>query len=417
MNSYVAYLGHHPSISLAELHACIPDMKVTRMLGSSMAFFDSEAELSQKHLDTWGGTFIIAKGISDNASALKDVPQIIADQTANVKGKVTFSLRTFNIPASKVHDLYRDGKNALKKKGVPCRYIGTEKKPAATVLLHKTNIISGKEGAEIVILGDDDFLWIGRTVGAQDPDAYTKRDMTKPVRDTRVGLLPPKLAQILLNFGAYMANDMKTRDTRHEKSAKLASRNSRLTILDPFCGTGVIPMEALLRGWDVLASDASLKAVNGCEKNLDWMRKEYGILKKDVASTVWKQDATRAFELKEKPDVIVTETTLGTPFSDRPAAKDAMKARTEVEEIETGFLENIAATLPGVPVVCTLPVWFPKAGPLFIEKTWKKIHDIGFRPILPPGVNPHHPERLSMLYHRPDQSVGREIVLLKPIKK
>ena len=98
-------------------------------------------------------------------------------------------------------------------------------------------------------------------------------------------------------------------------------------------------------------------------------------------------------------------------------AKDAMKARTEVEEIETGFLENIAATLPGVPVVCTLPVWFPKAGPLFIEKTWKKIHDIGFRPILPAGVNPHHPERLSMLYHRPDQSVGREIVLLKPIKK
>lgn len=405
MNSYVAYLGHHPSISLAELHACIPDMKVTRMLGSSMAFFDSEAELSQKHLDTWGGTFIIAKKITDNASALRDIPNIICDQTANVKGKVTFSLRSFNIPASKVHELYRDGKNALKKKGVPCRYIGTEKKPAATVLLHKTNIISGKEGVEIVILGDDDFLWIGRTVGAQDPDAYTKRDMTKPVRDTRVGLLPPKLAQILLNFGEYLAND--GRDKKLKK----------LTVLDPFCGTGVIPMEALLRGWDVLASDASLKAVNGCEKNLDWTRKEYGILKKDTASTVWKQDATKAFDLKEAPDVIVTETTLGTPFSDRPAAKDAMKARTEVEEIETGFLENIAATLPGVPVVCTLPVWFPKAGPLFIEKTWKKIHDIGFRPILPAGVNPHHPERLSMLYHRPDQSVGREIVLLKPIKK
>lgn len=187
--------------------------------------------------------------------------------------------------------------------------------------------------------------------------------------------------------------------------------------MDPFCGTGVIPMEALLRGWDVLGSDASQKAVTGCEKNLDWMRKEYEILKKDVSSSVWKQDATKPFALKEKPDVIVTETTLGTPFSDRPAAKDAMKARTEVDEIETGFLENVAKTLPGVPVVCSLPVWFPKAGPLYIEKTWKKIHDIGFRPILPPGVNPHHPERLSILYHRPDQSVGREIVLLKPISK
>ncbi len=60
MHSYVAYLGHHPALSLAELHVCIPDMKVTRMLGTSMAFFDSEAELSQKNLETWGDTFIIA---------------------------------------------------------------------------------------------------------------------------------------------------------------------------------------------------------------------------------------------------------------------------------------------------------------------------------------------------------------------
>jgi len=259
--------------------------------------------------------------------------------------------------------------------------------------------------SELVSLRTGDFLRIGRPLAREYPDAYTKRDVMKPVRDTRVGLLPPKLAQILLNFGAYMANDGK------EKKLKT------LTVLDPFCGTGVIPMEALLRGWDVLASDTSLKAVNGCEKNIDWTRKEYDILKKDVAATIWKQDAQKPFELKEKPDVIVTETTLGTPFATTPPSKDAMKSRTEVEEIETGFLENIAATLPGVPVVCTLPVWFPKAGPLYIEKTWKKIHDIGFRPILPPNVNPHHPERLSILYHRPDQSVGREIVLLKPIAK
>jgi len=405
MNTYAAFLGHIPSLSLAELHATVPDMKVTKMLGTSMAFFETEAELNQKNLETWGGVFLLAKQVAPLGTKLNEVPNILADQVANVKGKVTFSLRTYNIPHQKVHDLYRDCKKALKKKEVPSRYIGNEKKPAATILLHETNIVGGKEGAEIVILGGDDYLWIGRTVAAQNPDAYTKRDMTKPVRDTRVGLLPPKLAQILLNFGEYMANDGR------EKKLKI------LTVLDPFCGTGVIPMEALLRGWEVLASDNSLKAVNGCEKNLDWTRKEYGILKKDVASTVWKQDAQKAFELKEKPDVIVTETTLGTPFASTPPSKEAMKARTEVEEIETGFLENIAATLPGVPVVCTLPVWFPKAGPLYIEKTWKKIHDIGFRPILPPGVNPHHPERLSILYHRPDQSVGREIVLLKPIAK
>lgn len=405
MHTYVAFLGHLPALSLAELHACIPDMKVKRMISTNMAFFETEAELNQKNLETWGGTFLLAKQVAPDGTKLGEVPRTLCEQVANVKGKVTFSLRTFNVPHGKVKDLYRDCKKALKAKGVPARYVGTERKPAATVLLHETNIVGGKEGAEMVILGDGDFLWIGKTVGAQDPNAYTKRDMTKPVRDTRVGLLPPKLAQTLLNFGLYMAND--------GREKKLKS----LTVLDPFCGTGVIPMEAMLRGWTVLASDTSLKAVNGCEKNLDWVRKEYGILKKDVAASVWKQDAQKPFELKEKPDVIVTETTLGTPFASTPPSKDAMKARTEVEEIETGFLENVAATLPGVPVVCTLPVWFPKAGPLFIEKTWKKIHDIGFRPVLPPGTDPHHPERFGILYRRPDQSVGREIVLLKPIAK
>jgi hypothetical protein len=37
-------------------------------------------------------------------------------------------------------------------------------------------------------------------------NAYAKRDMGKPVRDTGVGLLPPKLAQILLNFGSWLVH-------------------------------------------------------------------------------------------------------------------------------------------------------------------------------------------------------------------
>ncbi len=40
-------------------------------------------------------------------------------------------------------------------------------------------------------------------------------------------------------------------------------------VFDPFCGTGVIPLEAILRGCNVLASDISLKAVNGTTKNIE----------------------------------------------------------------------------------------------------------------------------------------------------
>lgn len=405
MSLYAAFLGNHPSLSQAELSASIPDFKAVRMVGPSILLFESAADIGTKQLDRWGGIFLLAKQVGSNTVTTTDIPHILAEEVKNVKGKITFSLRGYGVQKSTVHDLYRHCKNLLKKDGRAVRYIGNENKPAVSALLHDAGIVEGKHGVELVILGENKQLWVFRTVAAQDPDSYTKRDMEKPVRDTRVGLLPPKLAQMMLNYGEWIARDT---DPKAKKT---------LTIFDPFCGTGVIPMESLLRGWPVLASDLSLKAVNGCEKNIEWLRKEYKILKKDVSCMVWKQDATDEFELKELPNVVVTETTLGPGLTDRPTAKDAAKLKTECEAIETGFLENMAATLPGVPVVAMFPVWFLKTGPLYLEKTWKKLAEIGFEPVLPNGVQSENPERTSLLYRRPDQVVGREIVFLKPIVK
>lgn len=402
---YAAFLGNHPSLSQAELSSAISNFKPVKMIGQTMLIFETDDEITMKMLAKWGGIFLVAKEIGTKSMTVADVPALVAEHTKNVKGKVTFSLRAYGVQKSTVHRLYRDCKQALKKAGKAARYIGSENKPAVSALLKDSGVIDGKHGCEIVLLGAEKFLWIGKTVAVQDPDNYTKRDMEKPVRDTRVGLLPPKLAQMLLNFGEWM---VRSADPKAKKT---------LTVFDPFCGTGVIPMESLLRGWPVLASDVSLKAVNGCEKNIEWVRKEYKILKKDTAAYVWKQDATKPFEVPEMPHMIVTETTLGPGLTDRPTAKDAAKIRTECEAIEIGFLENVAETLPGVPVVATFPVWFLRTGPLYLEKTWKKLAEIGFKPVLPPGIKTDNPERTSLLYRRPDQVVGREVVFLKSTKK
>ncbi len=405
MTTYAAFLGNHPTISTAELSATIPDFKSIRMIGQSILLFESSVDLGNKHLPDWGGIFLLAKECATPAKSVADVPKVLVEETKNVKGKVTFSLRAYGVQKSTVHDLYRDGKKILKQSDRAVRYIGNENKPAVSALLKDSGVLDGKHGCELVLLGAEGFFWVGRTVAAQDPDAYTKRDMDKPVRDTRVGLLPPKLAQIMLNFGSWAVHEM---NPKAKKS---------LTVFDPFCGTGVIPMEALLRGWPVFASDASLKAVNGCEKNIEWTRKEYKILKKDTPATIWKQDATKEFEFKDFPHVIVTETTLGPGLTERPTAKDAAKIRTELEATEISFLQNVAATLPGVPVIAMFPVWFLKTEPLYLEKTWKKLEDIGFKAVLPPHIKTDNPERLSLMYRRPDQVVGREIVMLLPIKK
>jgi hypothetical protein len=358
-----------------------------------------------------GGTIAIAKRVTDIQASLEDVPQMLVSETAENR-KVVFALRTYGLPTGRVKELFRKCKDELKRKGKSARYVGSEMAPAASVLLHDAGLLDGKHGCELALIAWEEHLWIGRTVAAQDVEEYVKRDMRKPVRDTRVGLLPPKLAQVLLNFGQWLVLGSLPPEERMKASKK------PLTVLDPFCGTGVIPMECLLREWNVLASDMSLKAVNGTEKNLEWLRKEKKILKKDVPSTVWKQDATKPFELKkEVPDVIVTETSLGTPFDRKPPIKEATKERNDNEKLQAAFLHNIAATLPGTPIVCTWPVWYTSKGTLYLEDIWEALHKAGFQAVLPPGVEPDNPKRVSLLYRRPNQYVAREIVFLKPRRK
>ena len=83
--------------------------------------------------------------------------------------------------------------------------------------------------------------------------------------------------------------------------------------------------------------------------------------------------------------------------------------------LEIDFLKNAAATLPGVPLVVMFPVWYLKTGPVRLEQVWKKMKDLGYEAILPPGSPVPDPTRPSIVYRRADQFVGREIVILKPI--
>ncbi len=405
MPSYAAFLGHLPHISVAELSALIPDFRLQRVLDKQVAIFETAQELDIDDLNLWGGTMLLARQLETKNPTVKDIPRLLHEELSRAKGKVTFGLRAVGVSKDVIRDAYRDGKTYLKKQGRSSRYVGNERQPAATILLHDAGLLNPKEGCELVILKEEDYVWIGRTVAAQNPNAYTKRDMQKPVRDTRLGMLPPKLAQIMLNFGKWVV-DTKSGAGKPKKI---------LTVLDPFCGMGVIPMECLLRGWPVLASDLVERAVTGCEKNLDWLRKEEDIKKKDVPSTLWKQDARKPFSLKTLPDVIVTESHLGPALIDRPNQKDAAKMRTENDHLQTEFLKNVAASFPNTPVVVTWPVWHLKTGPLFIEQTWNNLHKLGFRAVLPRGIETDTGPRLSLLYRRPDQMVGREILLLQPI--
>jgi tRNA G10 N-methylase Trm11 len=90
--------------------------------------------------------------------------------------------------------------------------------------------------------------YIGHTLACQDIDAYAGRDIGKS-RDMTVGMMPPKLVQMMINIS----------DT---------PRNS--AIYDPFCGLGTTLIEAANMGFNSLfGSDISREMAVSSQKSLE----------------------------------------------------------------------------------------------------------------------------------------------------
>ena len=172
-------------------------------------------------------------------------------------------------------------------------------------------------------------------------------------------------------------------------------------------------MEALTLGHNVLASDSSTKAIKDTTANTSWWLQELA-LKKAPEITIFKHDATKQFK-SETPDVIVTETTLGPNLHKRASIGEAKRYLKEAETLEKAFITNVAAAYPKTPIVCMFPVWYTSKDPLQLTKIWQTIEQLGYDAILP-GESAVD-DTQSIIYRRPSQFVGREIVVLVPTKE
>lgn len=99
------------------------------------------------------------------------------------------------------------------------------------------------------------------------------------------------------------------------------------TILDPFCGTGGILIEAGLCAISVQGTDSSKEMVKGTRKNLE----EYGVINHDIK----KKDISETTDNFEEADAIVT---------DLPYGKASLEQGDPVEE----FLKKLKLGTPAV---------------------------------------------------------------------
>lgn len=417
MPKYILALGRIPSISVAELHAVLPaDTKYLQRFHNWLVIELAE-ELSepQQFLDRLGGSTKLIRVEAENL-ATRDLPshlsELAAARFATREDKVRYAISIYNVnnnPEKILKTCLLETKKKLKSAGLSSRFINNNFHNPPTAQLAGERIL--QKGAEFCALEIDKKWLIGHTEAIQNINAYSERDYERPDRDPKQGMLPPKLAQILINISGSKAGD---------------------SIYDPFCGIGTVLMEGLLMGINVIGSDLNEANIQKTRNNLAWLATKYTSPQTSRNSASPAAGKTRLFckdatkvtksDLHEKISAVVTETFLGPPVSHLPSDSQMELNTAKVEHLIFGFLENIRPLLtPDARVAMTVLCY--KSGPHFVhlDHLFRELEHLGYEQaeILPPDLlnqlNLPEDSQYSLIYDRPDQTVAREIIVLKTI--
>jgi tRNA G10 N-methylase Trm11 len=379
----LAILGRELLLCQAELEAVYDNTTLLRPSGMLIEATE------RPEIERLGGSIKLAQVLSELeqtsdqsrlANALAEI--ILTTPQAESGSKISFALSGYGKGFLGPRDLRMVGvqvKKLLTSQGRSARYIQPKSGSALTAAQLKYNQLTTK-GLEIIIYLSGGRLYIAQTYAYQDIDSYSKRDWDRPVRDSKVGMLPPKLAQIMIN---------------------LARSEQNQTVYDPFCGNGVILQEALLSGHNVVGSDLSEAMVSASQQNLTWLQDNY---KFKGSHKVWQADATTIKDLPSN-SAIVTEGFLGTPIhgSLRSNQVDTIVAPTN--KLYLDYLSNLRKLLqPGERIVLSFPTWQTERG-LFHLPVIDQIDQLGYTFEQCSGHD-------TLVYRRENQFVGREIAVL-----
>ena len=390
---YVAIAGRQPLISLAEIQALYD--KAARLVGKKLVFFeideDGEENISPD-INRLGGSLKLGRFFDTDFGKLA---KFLA--AAHPEGKITLGISDFSkqkksgLAKQKSMEL----KRSLARMGRSVRVITSNEPEISSATAHH-NQLGEKAGCfEIFLIDREIYL----SLGTQNITAYTERDQARPARDAKVGMLPPKLAQILINLCGKLPEGAR--------------------VLDPFCGTGVVLQEAAIMGYVPYGTDLNERMVEYSKKNLSWLfnernRKRFKILpgliqKKDqILNAISVGDAT-SFTWEGEIDAVAFEGYLGAPMSKPPVDIKFKTEKAKCREIAMGFMKNITPQIKsGTPVVMALPAWLRENGKYAGLNILDEIQEMGY--------NFEKFQDLSqsdLLYYREGQIVAREIIVIR----
>lgn len=423
MNKYFFVLGRNPTLSIAEIISVLNFQNIgffPKHISSEILVISTDKELKLDELiKTLGGTIKVGRIMDEVAlegSSMQFYGIFSADNLhkkylSQMAGKLHFGVSLYNAGGNsqlllqlekQQKDIDLTIKDNLKKEGIKSGFVQIKERFLSSVSVAKNKLIT--QGAEIVLILTPEKILIGKTFGVQEFEEFSLRDYFRPAKDKKSGIMPPKLARMMIN---------------------LAAKDRNFFLLDPFCGSGTIIQEAIFLGYkNICGSDISDRAISDTTKNMDWLYRNFPSLPKtSINLKIFKMDV-RQISTKLLPntvETIVTESYLGPPLYKKLELSAVAKTLSELSRLYIDAFVQFAKILKSKGrVLIVFPV-FEVAGKIFFVEILDKLRDLGFvqKEFFPQNISKYSTvfftPRKTILYYSREQFIKREILSFQKI--
>ena len=241
------------------------------------------------------------------------------------------------------------------------------------------------------------LLW--KTIWVQDINAYSKRDYSKD-RDMQIGMLPPKLCQIMINLSTPLL------------TSPLSGERNNNVVYDPFVWLGTVLIESIhMWNKEVYGSDLNERMVETSRKNISKYDVDYKI---DKLNAKFIEESE--ILANHKIDSIISEWYLWEVMTKKNISLDRIeKQRESLKSLYEKFFEWLRKIKYDWNIVICFPFWEMKWKYVYFSEIYDildKYCEVG--DLFPKDFKELETTRSgSLLYKRPLQLVGREIFKLK----
>jgi tRNA G10 N-methylase Trm11 len=400
---FAFWLGREFKLSIAELFAVFPGAKF-EYLWEEIALISGieKKDVLARASRLWG----VIKIIQLSPEYRGKPEENIYEDAQKKEGKFSFWLSVFWENSIKVH-LMRIKKH-LKERGISVRFVNKNFSNLSSAQVIGENLVQKWSDYSLIVLGRTEYFW--KTIWVQDIASYGKRDYGK-TRDMQVGMLPPKLAQIMINLAREKNFSVKT-----SPIDPLLPGEGDMVVYDPFCGLWTVLIESILM-WNsaVYGSDISRENIEKTRKNIDFARSNFENRLETSDLLVLDAKWISSSPLLKNSEAIVTEGFLGQIFQKYSVTE---KKILEVQDVlldiyQHFFLGLKKANFKG-NIVISFPFWDIRGKYFYFSKIYDIINQYcETQHLLPYHESIKHTRSWSLLYKRKDQVVGREIFKLK----